>query len=501
MSTPSPQPLDYDLVSPYAPKHVREQAAPALVGDSEPAPPQKPRPAAIETEHDAQILDDIEDSLRAMIAAHHTNQAPEPDVTDETQSAEPADGELKAELAPALASGASRSGREEALENPEQNDPPARTIDALDAPSLAQDRYSPEHRFYETMRVQQVLKQVAEQVAQHAARETTHEPMREANHAATHEPSRAFTSEPSLAAPEQRIEGYRVPPAFLAPSIEPIQFDEPWPKARPRRRNGSASLLMRFGLAASGAAAVALFALPDMRARLYNAVSGPLAGMSSNAVAVFGEGKPILARDEPMTTIAVRTEPILVAREPSGSDAPMQKLASASPVPALPEQRIAARNDNNPPPARMPEAQPQRETVMAPVAAVLPPAVEAPSRIQPIIWQGPPARAVANENATSGVAARPLPPDEIELLRKQGNDFIAAGDFAGARGVLERAADAGDAASALALAAAFDPAVLARFKVRGLMPDNVKAAHWYERARDLGSQEAPVRLNALARGN
>jgi TPR repeat protein len=67
--------------------------------------------------------------------------------------------------------------------------------------------------------------------------------------------------------------------------------------------------------------------------------------------------------------------------------------------------------------------------------------------------------------------------------------------------VLERAADTGDAAAALALAATYDPAVLARHKVKGLVPDNAKAAHWYERARDLGSQEAPLRLNALARGN
>ena len=103
---------------------------------------------------------------------------------------------------------------------------------------------------------------------------------------------------------------------------------------------------MRFGLAASGAAAVALFALPDMRARLYNAVSGPLAGMSSNAVAVFGEGKPILARDEPMTTIAVRTEPIVVAKEQSSPGAPMQKLAAASPALPLPDQRSTARNDS-----------------------------------------------------------------------------------------------------------------------------------------------------------
>ncbi len=99
------------------------------------------------------------------------------------------------------------------------------------------------------------------------------------------------------------------------------------------------------------------------------------------------------------------------------------------------------------------------------------------------------------------MATRPLAAEEIELLRKMGNDFIAAGDFAGARGVLERAAEAGDASSALALAATYDPTTLARFKVRGLVPDNAKAAFWYERARDLGSQEAPVRLKALARSN
>ena len=494
MSTPSPQPLDYDLISPYAPKHVREQPTPALVADSEPASPQKPRPVAIETDHDAQILDDIEDSLRAMIAAHHTNEAPESEAAEEQTSADHADRESSAEAAPRLATDAPQGAKEEAERSSARGLPPARTIDALETPSVAQEPYSPEHRFYETMRVQEVLKQVAQQVALHTAREAAHEPPR-------------VDPEPPQAEPEQRIEtehrieGYRVPPAFLAPSMEPIQFDEPWPKARPRRRNGSASLLLRFGLAASGAAAVALFALPDMRSRLYNAFSGPLAGLSSNAVAVFGEGKPVLARDEPMTTIAVRTEPIVVAKEQSSPGAPMQKLAAASPALPLPDQRSTARNDNNPPPARIPEAQLQRETVMAPVAVIAPPAVEAPNRSQPVIWQGPPARAAANENSTSGVAARPIAAEELELLRKQGNDFINAGDFAGARGVLERAADAGDAASALALAATYDPAVLARFKVRGLMPDNAKAAHWYERARDLGSQEAPLRLNALARGN
>ena len=75
MSTPSPQPLDYDLVSPYAPKHAREQTNPAPdSADGDPPLTQKPRPAAIESDHDAKILDEIEVSLRAMISAQHDNR-------------------------------------------------------------------------------------------------------------------------------------------------------------------------------------------------------------------------------------------------------------------------------------------------------------------------------------------------------------------------------------------------------------------------------------------
>jgi hypothetical protein len=469
MSTPSPQPLDYDLVSPYAPKHAREQTNPGpLSADGDPALPNRPRPAAIESEHDAKILDEIEISLRAMIAAQHDHPAQQPDEPAEKTSPEPAAQELPAEAAPDPSAKLSQTEPE--------NPPdvlPTRTIDTLEAPSLAENRHSPEHRYYEAMRVQQVLQQVAQQVAQHSARET------------------------ARAEPGPFVEEHRAMPAFLAPSMEPIQFDEPWPKARPRRRSGSANLLLRFGFAASGAAAVALFALPDMRQRLVDGISGPLAGLTSNASAVFSEGRPVLARDEPIAPIAVRTEPVVVAKEQDSFGAPMQKLATAGLAPALPDPRSAARSDN-PPPARAPEALQKRETVMVPIA---PPAAEAPNRAQPVIWHGPAGRATANESPTNGVAARPLAAEEIELLRKQGNDFIAVGDFAGARGVLERAADAGDAASALALAATYDPAVLARHKVKGLVPDNAKAAHWYERARDLGSQEAPLRLNALARGN
>jgi TPR repeat protein len=104
--------------------------------------------------------------------------------------------------------------------------------------------------------------------------------------------------------------------------------------------------------------------------------------------------------------------------------------------------------------------------------------------------------------AASGASENPAPSrnlseEEIAMLRKMGDDYISSGDFVGARTVLERAAEAGDSSAAFAIASTYDPVVLERFKVRGLEPDIVKASFWYERARALGSSEAPHRLQAM----
>jgi TPR repeat protein len=99
--------------------------------------------------------------------------------------------------------------------------------------------------------------------------------------------------------------------------------------------------------------------------------------------------------------------------------------------------------------------------------------------------------------------AQPRPPvpdaDEIALLLKQGQDFIAAGDFATARVVLRRAAEAGAAAAALALGQTYDPKALAKMRARGVAPDAEQARRWYETAQQLGSGEAAQRLAGLAR--
>lgn len=84
------------------------------------------------------------------------------------------------------------------------------------------------------------------------------------------------------------------------------------------------------------------------------------------------------------------------------------------------------------------------------------------------------------------------------MLVKRGKDFIASGDLAAARLVLQRAAESKDADAALSLAATYDPLVLRELKVYGFAADIAMARSWYEKAKEFGSTEAPRRLEILA---
>ena len=98
-------------------------------------------------------------------------------------------------------------------------------------------------------------------------------------------------------------------------------------------------------------------------------------------------------------------------------------------------------------------------------------------------------------------ATRVLDPEEIKLLMKQGQQFIAAGDVVTARAVFQRAAEAGDADAAVALGGTYDPIVFAKLGVAGLGADVEKARTWYQNAESLGSAEATRRLAILANRN
>jgi hypothetical protein len=97
-------------------------------------------------------------------------------------------------------------------------------------------------------------------------------------------------------------------------------------------------------------------------------------------------------------------------------------------------------------------------------------------------------------------AAPRLSPDARERamrLVKKGDEQLADGGIAQARLLYERAAEAGLALGAMAMAATYDGVELQRIGARGLKPDREAARRWYERARQLGAAEAEERLRRL----
>lgn len=140
-------------------------------------------------------------------------------------------------------------------------------------------------------------------------------------------------------------------------------------------------------------------------------------------------------------------------------------------------------------------AQGQARAPLAPSAAATPADATAS---QPETHNAAAATTVAPAAAANAPEAR-LDRETVALLIKRGAQFIDAGDFASARVVLRRAAESGNPDAALAMAATYDPAALKRLGVKGLAPDAEKARLWYEKARQLGSQEAPQLLERLAK--
>jgi len=151
--------------------------------------------------------------------------------------------------------------------------------------------------------------------------------------------------------------------------------------------------------------------------------------------------------------------------------------------------------------AKLPEAAP----VTPPAAVTPPPVVAVPSAAAvPSAVAVPPA-SVAPEAAPPSKPVRAADPpvrglgaEEIALLIKQGEQFVASGDFVTARLMFQRAAQAGDATAAMALAATYDPLMLAKLGAVGVRGDVEKARSWYQKAESLGAPEATRRLGLLA---
>lgn len=108
-------------------------------------------------------------------------------------------------------------------------------------------------------------------------------------------------------------------------------------------------------------------------------------------------------------------------------------------------------------------------------------------------------QATAAPRPVIAVAPRPqLDPDEIGRLIKRGQQLLGSGDIAPARLLLQRAALGGSAQAALILGGTFDPDVLREIGVLGFAPNPAKAREWYQKALELGANEASRRLDRLA---
>lgn len=148
--------------------------------------------------------------------------------------------------------------------------------------------------------------------------------------------------------------------------------------------------------------------------------------------------------------------------------------AAAAPAPTPPPAEQAKRE--LPPPASMLRAgipvPPLAERVEPPPTAPTPP-------------------------AAAGPTLTPQDRERAQRFLDRGSEQLQEGNISQARLLFERAAEAGLAAGAMALAGTFDAAELARLGVRGIPADNESAKRWYERARMMGASEAEQRLRRL----
>jgi hypothetical protein len=186
------------------------------------------------------------------------------------------------------------------------------------------------------------------------------------------------------------------------------------------------------------------------------------------------------------TTTARDDDPATAAKTDMPSDHPKFPSKLGMPPPKSPprEETNTVRDDNIRTPAKRDKSSDQRPRAASSFAP------DTVAMVQPggSSAQDPPSR----------TAIQALDPEQIKLLMKQGEQFIAAGDFVTARVAFQRAAEAGDANAAVAVGATYDPTALAKLGAVGIGADVAKARSWYQKAEELGSPDARRRLEVLA---
>ena len=117
-----------------------------------------------------------------------------------------------------------------------------------------------------------------------------------------------------------------------------------------------------------------------------------------------------------------------------------------------------------------------------------------PSDANPAPPPAPPHQAAPASIAKPAVL---LDEGEIDTLIRRGKNLLNDGDFAAARVLFERAANAGSAEAALALGSTYDPNVIKRLGALMVKADVEIARKWYQLAAERGSAAASLQLANL----
>ncbi len=276
----------------------------------------------------------------------------------------------------------------------------------------------------------------------------------------------ALPPAPLLQEPERRRRGAAAFEGDVAlrelrarPLLDPDTVPEP-PVVGSRK--SSYSLLGRLVGAGVLAGLAALFMVGTAPGSLRGGAGTAEDGTQPFWSRLFGASVVREALTPPKAIAERRTEPVTDRPVPM-----MERFAAATPVAEPPA--VAA---------QQPQAQ-----VQAQAQAVEPPAQPAPAA--PPVFSPP---------------VRTLDRDEIAALYRRGEQLIQQGDIAAARLMFARAAEVGDARSALALGASYDPDVLRKLGVLGVAADPALAREWYSKASSFGSREAAQRIELLALG-
>jgi hypothetical protein len=277
-------------------------------------------------------------------------------------------------------------------------------------------------------------------------------------------PSAVNSNEPVM------VDRYRLPP-----SLEPTLMPEPWPVPRTRSTLG---LLSRFAVAAGIAAVVALFVVGKFPASWLMAGTAQKQDSQSFGSRFSGQNAGTAAQsartaEQPKGATAQLINSQEGPRGATLTRAVEGATAAQAPAPSAVQSQASLAAQ---PPAS-PLAQPPASTAAQPPAGT---ATQIPAGV------------------TKSLPIRQLEREEIADLMRRGEAFIATGDLASARLVLQRAAEGGDPRAALMLAGTFDPIVLEKLGIQGFASDIAAARTWYERAKEFGSAEAMRRLEMLA---